>query len=158
QAASQDLRAVLIRALREADRTTRTASTPPPGSTAGPYSPAWYAASAICHLLKSGRHRQDFRNLPTLEQILSGEQASLRLALALHLQYPPDSAGAGGVLVGGALFDPSLEVREAAIAGLRLAPPVKYLPLVLDGLRYPWAPVNFHAAEVLTTLRPQEAV
>jgi hypothetical protein len=158
QAASRDLRDLLTSALRLADRPPQTDSTTLPGPTAGSHPRALYAASAICHHLKSGPHRLDSNYLPTLEQILSGEAASLRLALALHLQYPPDTAEAARVLVRRALFDTSAEVRQAAIAGLHAIAPAKYLPLVLDGLRYPWAPVNFHAAEVLVTVRAEGVV
>jgi hypothetical protein len=38
------------------------------------------------------------------------------------------------------------------LAGLRSLAPPEYLPFLLNGLRYPWAPVNFHAAEALVAL------
>jgi hypothetical protein len=57
-----------------------------------------------------------------------------------------------------ALFDPAFEVREAAIEALKKRSAEDYRQILLDGLRYPWAPVADHAAEALAALRDDEAV
>jgi hypothetical protein len=157
QDTSLEVRELVSEALREAGRVLRTESAPP-DRTAGSDPVFRHAASTICHGLLRNPSREHYGELPALDQILSGEPASLRLTLAWYLQYPPDSEAAAAVLARRALFDTSAEVRKAAIGGLYFIPQAKYLPLVLDGLRYPWAPVNFHAAEVLVTLRAEEAV
>jgi hypothetical protein len=95
---------------------------------------------------------------PALEQILTGEPAPVRLALVQYLRSPPDSPGAAAVLARRAVFDPSTEVRQQAVAGLHSWPAKAYLPVLLGGLRYPWPPANYHAAEALAALGPAAAV
>ena len=57
-----------------------------------------------------------------------------------------------------ALFDLSPDVREAAIRALKDRPCEEYRQLLLDGLRYPWAPAADHAAEALVALDDRESV
>jgi hypothetical protein len=62
------------------------------------------------------------------------------------------------VLAQRALFDLSPDVRKAAVKALRSQPSSVSRPLLLEGLRYPWAPVADHAAEALIGLGDIEAV
>ena len=57
-----------------------------------------------------------------------------------------------------ALFDPSFEVRQDAIEALKKRLAEDYRQILLDGLRYPWAPVADHAAEALAALHDDGAV
>jgi hypothetical protein len=56
------------------------------------------------------------------------------------------------------VFDLSAEVREAAVGALADRPRDEYRGLLLDGLRYPWAPVADHAAEALVALDDRDAL
>src|SRR5205823_1157758 len=57
-----------------------------------------------------------------------------------------------------ALFDLSPEVREGAIKSLEKRVPNYYVPLLVQGLRYPWPPVADNAAHALRKLKPEGAV
>src|SRR5262249_23211114 len=71
---------------------------------------------------------------------------------------PPDSSVAAAILARRAVFDPSAEARQEAVAGLHSWPAWAYLPTLLGGLRYPWPPANYHAAEALAALGAAAAV
>jgi hypothetical protein len=64
----------------------------------------------------------------------------------------------GTALAQRALFDLSPEVREAALQALQTRNADDVRPVLLAGLRYPWAPVADHAAEALVTLGDQAAI
>ncbi len=68
------------------------------------------------------------------------------------------SAKASVFLARQALFDLSAEVREEAVKALKERPREEYRQVLLDGLRYPWAPVAAHAAEALVGLKDREVV
>ena len=57
-----------------------------------------------------------------------------------------------------ALFDLNPEIREMAVNALRDRTSRDYLPTLLAGFHYPWAPVADHAAEALVALECREAV
>ena len=65
---------------------------------------------------------------------------------------------AGAALAQRAMFDLSAEVRQAAVQALKDRPFEEFRPILLHGLRYPWAPVNDHAAEALVALNSKEVV
>jgi hypothetical protein len=113
----------------------------------------------VCYSLAKYPRLNGPKGLPALEQILTGEPAPLQLGLVQRvLYYPTQSPTAASVLARRALFDTSDDIRQAAHAGLRTQSPVDYLPLLVNGLRYPWAPVNFHAADALVALGADAAV
>jgi HEAT repeat protein len=56
------------------------------------------------------------------------------------------------------LFDLSWEIREEAIKALKDRKRQDYQQVLLDGLRYPWAPVAAHAAEALAALDHRDSV
>jgi hypothetical protein len=95
--------------------------------------------------------------LPTLLQMLQVEDVPTRLLLVRELSQAK-TAGATAVLAKRAIVDLSPEVRQAAVAALRKRPADQYVPVLLQGLRYPWAPVADHAAAALRALKPQNAV
>src|SRR5262249_47717909 len=95
--------------------------------------------------------------LPALVQLLQTEDRPIRLLLVeqLHnIQGPAASAA----LARRAVFDLSVEVRQAAVLALKDRPREEYRQLLLDGLRYPWAPAADHAAEALVALNDREAI
>jgi hypothetical protein len=94
--------------------------------------------------------------LPTLMQMLQVEKAPLRLLLVRELAKvkSPDATVA---LAFRALFDLDAEVRREAVLCLQRRLPRHYLPVLLQGLRYPWPPVADHAALALRKLRPDAA-
>jgi hypothetical protein len=94
---------------------------------------------------------------PTLTQMLQVEDEATRLVLVRELTRI-DSEEATTSLAVRAIADLSLAVRQAAVAGLQGRPWLQYGPVLLRGLRYPWAPVADHAAVAVRTLRPTEAV
>jgi hypothetical protein len=95
--------------------------------------------------------------IPTLEQMLQVENKPLRLMLVEILTQIPD-ATASTALARRALFDLSAEVREAAIQSLAGRAREEFRSLLMDGLRYPWAPVADHAAEALVALQDRNVV
>jgi hypothetical protein len=95
--------------------------------------------------------------LPTLRQLLMAENKPVRLLLVDVLARITDRA-ASTALAERALFDLSAEVREAAVQALRERPRDECRAPLLDGLRYPWAPVAYHAAEALIALEDRGAV
>jgi hypothetical protein len=57
-----------------------------------------------------------------------------------------------------AIFDLAPEVREQALIALRERPFGDYRPTLIEGFRYPWAPVADHAAEALVAFEDREAI
>jgi hypothetical protein len=98
------------------------------------------------------KDRLQTRVIPTLMQMLTAESTAVRLVLVENLAETED-AKASAALARLALFDVSEEVRTAALAGLSGRPGDEYQPILLNGLRYPWAPVAEHAAHALVTLK-----
>lgn len=95
--------------------------------------------------------------VPTLVQLLQGEEKGLRLLLVETLAQI-DAPAARTALAQRALFDLSEEVREAAVTALQGRSPEDIRPILVAGLRYPWAPVADHAAEALAALGDQKAI
>ncbi|HJT79383.1 MAG TPA: HEAT repeat domain-containing protein [Gemmataceae bacterium] len=122
-----------------------------------PEYPASMALQVYEGLARDG-HLRDPAALPALEQILTGELVPVRLALVQYLQAPSDTAGVAAALARRAVFDPSAEVRQEAVRGLRDRPAAAYLPILLCGLRHPWPPANYNAAAALTALGAEGAV
>jgi hypothetical protein len=92
-----------------------------------------------------------------LHQLLTAEDKPLRLLLVDRLGRTPGKQSSAA-LARRALFDLDSGVREAALWVLKNRPSLEYRDILLDGLRYPWAPVANHAAEALVALRLREAV
>jgi hypothetical protein len=92
-----------------------------------------------------------------LVQILQGEDRLVRVLLVRQLFQIQDPAAAAA-LARLALFDLADDVRELAVYALPGRPRTYYRQILLDGLRYPWAPVADHAAEALVTLSDREAI
>ncbi|HWG41323.1 MAG TPA: HEAT repeat domain-containing protein [Gemmataceae bacterium] len=95
--------------------------------------------------------------LATLLQMLQVEDDATRLLLVRELAKV-NNAAATAALAKRGLVDLSPEVRQAAVAALQKRPAAQYVPILLQGLRYPWAPVADHAAVALLTLKPEGAV
>ncbi|MBL8798415.1 MAG: HEAT repeat domain-containing protein [Planctomycetia bacterium] len=95
--------------------------------------------------------------IPCLMQMLQLENPGVRTMLIEQLariEQPKASESLAKL----ALFDLSPEMRERAIRALATRPRAEVRPLLLAGLRYPWAPVADHAAEALVALQDKEAV
>jgi hypothetical protein len=92
--------------------------------------------------------------LATLLQVLQVEDVPMRLLLVRELAKAPGPE-ATAALATRALIDLSPEVRQAAVAALEKRPSGQYVPVLLPGLRYPWAPVADHAALALRKLKPE---
>jgi HEAT repeats len=95
--------------------------------------------------------------LPTLVQMLQAENRPVRLLL-VELLSAIKGRGASAALARRALFDLAADVREAAVRALKERPRDEYRGLLLDGLRYPWAPAADHAAEALVALDDRESL
>jgi hypothetical protein len=100
---------------------------------------------------------QQAEAIPALTQILQAENKPLRLLLVDLLDDVPGPT-ATAALVQRALFDLSAEVRAAAVQALAQRPREEFRSMILEGFRYPWAPVADHAAEVLVALQDTEVV
>jgi hypothetical protein len=95
--------------------------------------------------------------LSTAVQLLQVESPLERRSLAKALAGIPGRVSTA-LLARQALFDLSFDVRAAAIGALKKRSADDYRPILLDGLRYPWAPVADHAGEALAALRDDGAV
>jgi HEAT repeats len=95
--------------------------------------------------------------LPALVQMLQAEDRPVRLLL-VELLAEIKGRTASAALARRALFDLAADVREAAVRALRERPRDEYRGLLLDGLRYPWAPAADHAAEALVALDDRESL
>jgi hypothetical protein len=95
--------------------------------------------------------------LPALLQLVMGEQKAARLFLVECLFQVKNKEGIAA-LARRALFDLDPGIREAALLGLKARPVADYRTILLDGLRYPWAPVAEHAAEALVALEMRDTV
>jgi hypothetical protein len=103
----------------------------------------------------NGWHREE--SVPVLVQMLQAENQPVRRLLVELLDRTPGRR-ASAALAGRAVFDLSAEVREAAVRALARRPRDDYFGLLLDALRYPWAPAADHAAEALVALDDRESV
>jgi len=95
--------------------------------------------------------------IPALQQLLMAERTPVRLVLVDVVDKIPGKE-AVKALARLAMFDLAREVRERALLALRARLAEDYRPALLEGLRYPWAPVADHAAEALVALGDREAV
>jgi hypothetical protein len=104
-----------------------------------------------------GRSSSAERVAVTLAQMIQADNPPVRRYLVKALG---DAKGgdAGLALARRAVFDPSPEVREAAVKALADRPRKEYRDFLLGALRYPWAPAADHAAEALVALDDRESV
>ena len=94
--------------------------------------------------------------IPTLVQVLQSQRAPVRLEL-VKLLAAIKGPVATAALARRALFDLAEDVREAAVRELKQRSQKEYRQVLLDGLRYPWAPVADHAADALVALADRDA-
>jgi hypothetical protein len=95
--------------------------------------------------------------IPTMMQILTGEETPLRLVLVEQL----DAIGgptASQALAKLAIYDPAPEVHAAAVKALARRPRDEYREMLLSGLRYPWTPVVSNAAEALASVKDSKVI
>ncbi|MBY0528458.1 MAG: HEAT repeat domain-containing protein [Gemmataceae bacterium] len=95
--------------------------------------------------------------IPAAMQMLMVENRPVRRVLVEHLGTVGEST-ASEALARIALFDLSEQIRADALEVLSRRSPDEYRQVLLDGLRYPWAPVADHAAEALVVLKDKEAL
>lgn len=100
---------------------------------------------------------RDERMVPALEQILQVDSTDTRVQLVSILSQI-NSEKAAHTLARRALYDPSPDVRDAAGYALAARPVGQFRRTLIDGFRYPWAPVAQHAAETLVAVNDQGAV
>lgn len=111
-------------------------------------------------LVKFLQCQKDWRTeegIPALEQMLQAESTPVRQEMVAMLASIKGEK-ASAALARRAVFDLSAEVREAAVKALAKRPRQECRPVLLDGLRYPWAPAADHAAEALVSLNDHESV
>ncbi len=92
-----------------------------------------------------------------LMQMLQVEDEPQRRVLVKELSRGDDPSSAAA-LARLAVFDPSPEVRRAAVEALKKCPEGVWRAVLLNALRYPWPPAADHAAEALVGLRDSKAV
>jgi HEAT repeat protein len=103
--------------------------------------PAWVRAEAV----------------PALRQILMGEDKPLRWLLVELLAENPSPA-ASAALAQRAVFELSPDLRQRAVEAVQGRPHRDFHHILLNAMRYPWAPAADHAAEALVALNDQGAV
>ncbi len=95
--------------------------------------------------------------LSTILQLLQAENSPIREML-IELLAKIDGKEASTALAQRALFDLSPAVREKAIKELGSRPAADFQKTLVDGFRWPWAPVAQHAAEAIAALNLKTAV
>jgi gluconolactonase len=110
--------------------------------------------------LASGERKEQWQrpeSVPALMQLLMAENEAIRLVLIEQLaKIPGDKASLA--LANRAVFDLNPEVRLAALNALNTRPRAEFRQAILEGLRYPWAVINDHAAEALVALKMNDTV
>jgi hypothetical protein len=82
---------------------------------------------------------------------MTGENNHHRLLFANHLRENSETRSTSAIAQL-AIFDINADVRKFAIQSLRERPGSEYRPLLMKALRYPWAPIARHAAQVIVEL------
>ncbi|HEY7330559.1 MAG TPA: hypothetical protein VH592_23165 [Gemmataceae bacterium] len=95
--------------------------------------------------------------LSTLAQMIEVEAPDARSEFIKRLDKV-EGAKASVLLARQAVFDLSWIIRKEAIQALKDRPREEYRQVLLDTLRYPWAPVAAHAAEALVALNDRATV
>ena len=113
-------------------------------------------ATALSRFLRSGSMREKDQS-SILVQMLQPFGQSVRMPLVKYLSEIR-IASATVALAARAIYDLSPTVRKSACEALRTRPRDEYYHLLLDGLRYPWAPVAFHAAQTLVALDDRQSL
>jgi hypothetical protein len=101
--------------------------------------------------------------LPTIVQVLQVEPEPSRMVLISQLDrlrhtQTEQRKESAKELAARALYDNSMEVREAALRALENQDMSVYVPELLKGMDYPWTPVVWRAAYALRKLGPQKTV
>lgn len=94
--------------------------------------------------------------IPALSQIMQGFNRQMRLQ-ALNAMSNVSAPVGTTAIAQRAVFDPSSEVREAAVTELQNREPADFRPVLLSALRYVWAPAAQHAADALVAVNDQAA-
>src|SRR5262249_3618428 len=95
--------------------------------------------------------------VPGMMQLLQAENTPVR-SLLVELLGQIRGKEASEALAVRAVSDLAPEVREQAVRELKRRPPDEFTHVLVDMLRYPWAPVADHAAEALATLEVKDAL
>jgi hypothetical protein len=119
----------------------------------GTFSPLRYA------MLHSGHHPKWYgpEAIPAWQQILMSEGPELRMLLVEKL-VPDRDQKASVALAQRALFDLDAGIRKSVLRALNDRPRSQFREVLLEGLRYPWAPVANHAAEALVALQMDDTI
>jgi hypothetical protein len=91
------------------------------------------------------------------QQLLVVEDQPVRLSFVHYLRQRKGRASTVA-LAQHVLFDLDPKVRTEAVAALKTRPVEDYAPVLLDGLRYPWAAVADRAGRALAALNVRQAV
>jgi hypothetical protein len=94
---------------------------------------------------------------PALYQLVQAEADDSR-AMLVDALARIDTNYSTCCLAERALYDLSPKVRQAAVKALATRPRQEFRAMLLDGLRYPWAPAAQHAAEALVALQDRDAL
>src|SRR5262249_29569671 len=100
---------------------------------------------------------QQVAAIAPVKQILMAEDRLMRTVLIQRLGQIKEKT-ASSALAQRALFEFDPEIRGLAVQALKLRAAEEYLPVLLDGLRYPWPRIAGHAAEALATIRLRKAI
>ena len=95
--------------------------------------------------------------VPTIVQMLQTENAPIR-ELMVELLRNVKGKDASVALAQRAVFDLSPEVREKAVEALESRPTKEFQQVLLDAMRWPWAPAADRAAETIVALQLKGAV
>jgi hypothetical protein len=113
-------------------------------------------ATTLSKFLNRGSLREKDQS-SILVQMLQPFGQSVRMPLVKYLSEIK-TASATVALAERAIYDLSPTIRKSACEALRTRPRAEYYQLLLDGLRYPWAPVAFHTAQALVALDDRQSL
>jgi HEAT repeats len=107
--------------------------------------------------LRSTEGQLSHQVTPALYQMVQAESDNSRALLVAALTTI-DTNYATCCLAERAIHDLSPAVRQAAVRALATRPRKEFRGMLLEGLRYPWAPAAQHAAEALVALQDRDAL
>jgi hypothetical protein len=112
-------------------------------------------AARFSSLNRSEQEHVIVSRIKALMQVLAPESAEMRLGLVKYLAALLH-ADASRALAKLAIFSDEDEIRQAAIAALKVRDGRDYTDILLQGMRYPWPPMASRACDVIAKLNRKD--
>lgn len=127
--------------------------------------PFWKRYTELCEQEDTGRGRTDketaehvtLARISALTQMLAAESAEMRLGLVKYLTGVPHVESTKA-LARMAVYSTENDIRDAAIAALKVRREKDYTDILVKSLRYPWPAVAKRSAEAITKLERTDLI